>query len=538
MTSRHRGYAMFAGGVIAAAGLAASAQQAQPERDQGQQREARQGEAQAGQRVAVLRLHRAKSLMDADVNGPGGDTVASVEDMIFERGSGRLTHVVLGAGGVIGIGETKVAVPFSELQYDEAEDAFTTTMTEEELKNATEFDPEAWESLDHGDEGWGRTEAGEQDDPYADTIRSSQPEEIRGTVRSLERVMGSGDGEHVVLTIEAEQGESKTVLLGPSWYMVGQEGLPYRGENASFRVYPLGDEAPADYIAVKSTDASRDLRIRDEQNRPTWMDGRAGGDAQAATDPQRGRRLMLMSDLVGADVTLPDREETGEVQDVVVDVERGRILILGLDPNENFLGIGDDVKCVPWPAARIVDSETVRVDADVDTLTECDPLPDDVTVLATPARMESVYGDFDVRYSPDGGAAADRPWREEGRQEGRDIDDQAGGMSDEAVHALADGEETEISGTVESVSTRMVQGFPSPMVVATVSAGDGVRTVVLGPESHFRHDPVDLRRGEEVRIEAMEAQVGGREIVAARTIHAGGREIKLWEGDKPLWKKD
>ena len=57
----------------------------------------------------------------SDVLNGAGERVGDVNDLVFDR-TGRITTVVLGVGGFLGMGEKNVAVPFSALTYDVGKD--------------------------------------------------------------------------------------------------------------------------------------------------------------------------------------------------------------------------------------------------------------------------------------------------------------------------------------------------------------------------------------------------------------------------------
>jgi sporulation protein YlmC with PRC-barrel domain len=63
----------------------------------------------------------ARVFLGADVQNGSGERVGDVNDLVFDR-SGRISTVVIGVGGFLGMGEKSVAVPFSALTFDVAKD--------------------------------------------------------------------------------------------------------------------------------------------------------------------------------------------------------------------------------------------------------------------------------------------------------------------------------------------------------------------------------------------------------------------------------
>ena len=58
----------------------------------------------------------ARVFLGAYVQDVSGQRVGDINDLVFDR-TGRITTVVLGVGGFLGIGEKTVAVPFKELAF-------------------------------------------------------------------------------------------------------------------------------------------------------------------------------------------------------------------------------------------------------------------------------------------------------------------------------------------------------------------------------------------------------------------------------------
>src|SRR5688500_17306988 len=57
-----------------------------------------------------------KKIIGMRVNGPDGKRIGEVDQVIVDTKSGKLSHVVLGIGGMAGVGETRVVVPGSQLK--------------------------------------------------------------------------------------------------------------------------------------------------------------------------------------------------------------------------------------------------------------------------------------------------------------------------------------------------------------------------------------------------------------------------------------
>ena len=63
----------------------------------------------------------ARVFLGADVQNAAGEKIGDINDLVFDR-SGRISTVVLGVGGFLGMGEKHVAVPFTALTYSSGKD--------------------------------------------------------------------------------------------------------------------------------------------------------------------------------------------------------------------------------------------------------------------------------------------------------------------------------------------------------------------------------------------------------------------------------
>lgn len=117
--------------------------QAQNQGQSGQQQQMQKGQTTVqGQQVRVLsewnydELYRtglrAESLLDADVMGPQGEEIGSVENVILDQNN-QIVALIAQVGGFWDIGDTHVAVPWSEAQL--VDDGVQIPVTEENVEN-------------------------------------------------------------------------------------------------------------------------------------------------------------------------------------------------------------------------------------------------------------------------------------------------------------------------------------------------------------------------------------------------------------------
>lgn len=73
------------------------------------------------------------------VYDPHDTRIGSVEKLILEKTSGRVSYAVLSFGGFLGIGEDYYPVPWSMLTYDESVGGFRVNITKEQVEKAPRY---------------------------------------------------------------------------------------------------------------------------------------------------------------------------------------------------------------------------------------------------------------------------------------------------------------------------------------------------------------------------------------------------------------
>jgi sporulation protein YlmC with PRC-barrel domain len=61
-------------------------------------------------------LHETKDIIGTRIKNTEGKDLGEVDQLLIDR-SGKVSHVVIGVGGVAGVGEKKVVVPWSDLKF-------------------------------------------------------------------------------------------------------------------------------------------------------------------------------------------------------------------------------------------------------------------------------------------------------------------------------------------------------------------------------------------------------------------------------------
>jgi hypothetical protein len=93
------------------------------------------------------------------VFGPDDTKIGSIERVMIDKVSGRVSYAVLGFGGFLGLGNEHYPLPWQSLKYDTRLGGYRTGVTEDQLRSAPKY-------ADEGDWNWGDTARGRALDDY------------------------------------------------------------------------------------------------------------------------------------------------------------------------------------------------------------------------------------------------------------------------------------------------------------------------------------------------------------------------------------
>lgn len=87
----------------------------------------------------------AANTLDGDkVYTTDGDDVGKIKEIMLDVRSGRIAYAVLASGGVLGIGDKLLAIPWSALTLDTDRKCFLLSVSSESVRNAPGFDKSHW----------------------------------------------------------------------------------------------------------------------------------------------------------------------------------------------------------------------------------------------------------------------------------------------------------------------------------------------------------------------------------------------------------
>jgi hypothetical protein len=84
------------------------------------------------------------------VYGAGGNKIGSIERVMIDKLSGKVSYAVLSFGGFLGIGDDHYPLPWQSLKYDTNLGGYVTGITEAQLQNAPKYSNDnSWNWSDH-----------------------------------------------------------------------------------------------------------------------------------------------------------------------------------------------------------------------------------------------------------------------------------------------------------------------------------------------------------------------------------------------------
>lgn len=79
---------------------------------------------------------RAKKVIGTDVRDPSGTKLGEIEDVMLDKMSNNIMFAVVGFGGFLGVAEKYHPLPWSALDFNEADNAYVVNYTKEQLQAA------------------------------------------------------------------------------------------------------------------------------------------------------------------------------------------------------------------------------------------------------------------------------------------------------------------------------------------------------------------------------------------------------------------
>lgn len=92
-------------------------------------------------------LMAAATLEGNDVLNLEGEKLGTIQDIMLDVPKGKIAYAVLSRGGILGMGDTLFAIPWSALTLDTSRKCFILNVDSQRLKDAEGFDKDKWPKM-------------------------------------------------------------------------------------------------------------------------------------------------------------------------------------------------------------------------------------------------------------------------------------------------------------------------------------------------------------------------------------------------------
>ncbi|MBL8877141.1 MAG: PRC-barrel domain-containing protein, partial [Phycisphaerae bacterium] len=332
----------------------------------------------------------ADKLRGSTVENAAKKNIGTVSDLIIDRGSGAVTYVVLNAGGFLGIGTKKVAIPFASFGWNSADRALTLETTVEQAKAWPEFDEKTWSGTEESLSSRLGRDYYRTPQNYYPSATSNDDTHIKGTVTRVDRRAIPGTAtEEVVVTVRTSDGREQDVVLGPSYYISNNSNAVYRDAPIDVRVSRMDRNGTPVVIARSYNINSKDTALYDDSGKAHWWSWKST-PAQPIGYP-----FLLNSDVDGKHITARG-EKCGKIEDLIVETGTGRVAFVSIDPDQNVLGIADTKRLVPWGVITLITTDGVSIDASKAMITSAPETPKDLAMLSGDSKYQNIYQGYGI----------------------------------------------------------------------------------------------------------------------------------------------
>ncbi len=98
------------------------------------------------QTVVTERAYRVSKLEGMEVKNKAGEDLGKLDELVVDVESGKVMYAAISVGGVLGVGDKLIAVPWKEfkIKYDENESYFVLDIAKAKMEAAPGFDEKNW----------------------------------------------------------------------------------------------------------------------------------------------------------------------------------------------------------------------------------------------------------------------------------------------------------------------------------------------------------------------------------------------------------
>jgi len=239
------------------------------------------------------RVLRVSDIKGKTLIGSDGREIGKLDDLVVDTNSGRIAFAAVTFGGVLGIGEDRVAVPWPAFDVNKDGRLYVTTIDKDTIKSAPKLKEKDWGELrdpaygadvyrhygqharwlDRGtDSGMADKGMGKGNDSYKTAFTTGTPRELTGTIQSVdEKEPMNGMPKVMILTVKTNGQDTVTVHTCPKSHLESNSVQLHEGDTVTIK----GRQAMVDgqniLIATQITPSNgRPITFRQDDGDTTW----------------------------------------------------------------------------------------------------------------------------------------------------------------------------------------------------------------------------------------------------------------------------
>jgi sporulation protein YlmC with PRC-barrel domain len=107
-------------------------------------------------KILAAKTFRLNKLIGMNVRNMQGESLGTIDDFVVDVATGKVQYAAMSVGGLLGVGDKLLAVPFSELKFDHGQEEmfFVLNMAKDKIASAPGFNQNDWP--DFADPKWSK----------------------------------------------------------------------------------------------------------------------------------------------------------------------------------------------------------------------------------------------------------------------------------------------------------------------------------------------------------------------------------------------
>jgi sporulation protein YlmC with PRC-barrel domain len=101
----------------------------------------------------VTDINKASKLIGMQVRNTKNEMLGKINDVVIDQKSGKVAYVAMSIGGVLGVGDKLVAIPFEAFTPNQGQDGLMLNIEKQRLQQAPGFSQNSWPDLNAASQG-------------------------------------------------------------------------------------------------------------------------------------------------------------------------------------------------------------------------------------------------------------------------------------------------------------------------------------------------------------------------------------------------